>query len=406
MTTSAITDAANQTLGERTRPPVGPAFAAFAATIAALGGLILAERTNILAWPMGSPAHLGVVAGTTFAIAGLLAAHRAVVMRNAWAAAIAAVLIGPGAAWSWSTFVTGASTSRTSSALVVAAAGGLGIVLLINGLRLAHWLEVFGGLGCCGLTVAAAIVHLDPASAAAPPVALLAAVAAITFLYGVLVDRDLTEQRSLLELLESRRRMERDVAQVEDMLHDLRGGLLAIEAAIGTFDSELAGPLRAEAARLRRLTLTGARSIGPIELTDRVSELVSARRAAGVDVRLETDEEATAWGEESELLAVVDNLVGNAERHGDPGPITVTITGGRNGDGPRLAVRNRGRLPAGDPDAIFGRGMTTHPDGQGLGLARARMLAEVNGAELRVEPAEAGHISFVLNLRSPSAVAA
>jgi len=406
MTTSAIAEHREQPVGYRARPPVGPAFATFIGTIVVLWALIAAERAGNVSWPMGSPVHLGVVAGTTFAIAGLLAAQRAASMRNRWAAAIAAILIGPGALWTWTTFVTGGAASRIVSTLVVATAGGLGMVLLIKGLRLAHWLEVFGGLGCCGLTIVAAAVRIDPAAAEHGPVALLAAVAAMCFLYGLLVDLELSEHRSLVELIESRRRIERDVAQVEDLLHDLRGGLLAIEAAIGSFDGDLAGPLRAEAARLRRLTLTGARSVGTVDLAERVEELVSTRRAAGIDVQLEAGKPAAAWGEESELLAIVDNLLTNAERHGDPGPITVEIAGNADGDGIRLAVRNRGRLPAGDPDAIFGRGVTTHPDGQGLGLARARMLAEVNGAELRVDPAETDHITFVLDLRAPTAVAA
>ncbi len=405
-TTSAIAEHTEQPVDYRARPPVGPAFATFIGTIVVLWALITAERVGSLSWPMGSPVHLGVVAGTTFAIAGLLAAHRAAVMRNRWAAAIAIILIGPGALWTWTTFVTGAPPSRIASTLVVAIASGVGMVLLIKGFRLAHWLEVFGGLGCCGLTIVAGTVQLDPTAADKGPVALLAAVAAMCFLYGLLVDLELSEHRSLIELVESRRRIERDVAQVEELLHDLRGGLLAIEAAIGSFDGDLAGPLRAEAARLRRLTLTGARSVGRVDLADRVEELVATRRAAGVDVRLEASEATSAWGEESELLAIVDNLLTNAERHGDPGPITVEISGNADGDGIRLAVRNRGRLPSGDPDAIFTRGVTTHPDGQGLGLARARLLAEVNGADLRVGPAETGHTTFVLNLQTPAAVAA
>ena len=404
MTTSAIAEYTEQTLCDRARPVVGPAFAAFTAAIVALLGLIAAERTGNVTWSMGRPAHLGVVAGTTFAIAGLFAAHRAVVMRNGWAAAIAVVIVGPGAAWSWSTFVVGGAAPRTPSALVVATAGGLGLVLLIKGLRLAHWLEVFGGLGCCGLTVGAAVVHLDPTAAGDAPVALLAAVAAMFFLYGVLVDLDLSEHRSLVVLIESRRRIAHEVTQVEELLHDLRGGLLAIEAAIGSFDGEQAGPLRAEAARLRRLTLTGARSAADFDLAERVEELVAARRAAGMEVSLRSAGQAMAWGEESEVLAIVDNLLSNAERHGDPGPVVVEI--GSDEEGTRLSVRNPGQLPPGDPDQIFRRGVTTHPDGQGIGLARARLLAEVNGGELRVGPADAGFTSFVLSLRAPAVAAA
>jgi signal transduction histidine kinase len=251
----------------------------------------------------------------------------------------------------------------------------------------------------------AALVRVNPSAADYTTAALLAAVAAMICLYGLLVDLEMAEHRSLVELIESRKRIAIEVEQVEELLHDLRGGLLAIEAAIGSFDDELAGPLRAEAARLRRLTLTGARTAADFDLVERVRNLVAARRAAGVTVDLRAPEEAVAWGEESEVLAIVDNLLSNAERHGEPGPIMVEIAEGD--EVTRLSVSNSGRLPAGDPNAVFGRGVTTHPDGQGLGLARARLLADVNGAELRVGPARAGQTTFVLNLKArPPGVAA
>jgi signal transduction histidine kinase len=244
----------------------------------------------------------------------------------------------------------------------------------------------------------AALVLLDPATTGTALPALLAAVSGMTCLYGLLVDLEVAEHQSLTELVESRKRMEDEVSRVEDLLHDLRSGLLAIEAAIGSFDDDVAVPLRAEAARLRRLTLTGARTIDRFDLVDRVGNLVATRCATGLGVTLQAPEEAVAWGEESEVLAIVDNLLSNAGRHGQPGPIVVEIS---HGDGvTRLSVTNPGQLPAGDPDAIFSRGVTTHPDGRGLGLARARMLAGLNGAELLVCPAPAGQTTFTLTLRA------
>ncbi len=403
MTTSSIAEYARNPTGARAGPPVGRAFVAFTAVIAILLSLAAAELAGAIDLPAGTSSQFGVVAATTFAIAGVLAAHRALAIRNGWAGAIAAVLIGPGAVWSWSTFVAGGPGSRILTSLVVLAAGTLAVALLTKGLRLAHWLEVFGGLGSCGLAIVAALVRVDPAATDSTSPALLAAVAGMICLYGLLVDLELAEHRSLVELIESRKRIEHEVSQVEELLHDLRSGLLAIEAAIGSFDDELAGPLRAEAARLRRLTLTGARTVADFDLVERVGNLVAARRAAGVQICLRTPGEATAWGEESEVLAIVDNLLSNAERHGRPGPIAVEIV---TGDGiTRLSVSNPGELPAGEPDAVFRRGLTTHPDGEGLGLARARMLADINGAELRVGPAAAGHTTFVLSLRSLAPVA-
>lgn len=405
MTTSLFTERAGALFAPRTGPPVGRAFLAFTGALGALTSLALAELTGPFDLPIGSSSQFGIVAATTFAIAGLLAAYRAFAIHNWWAAAIAGVLIGPGAVWSWSTFVSDGTASPIGASLVVTAAGALAVVLLTKGLQLAHWLEVFGGLGSCGLTIVAVMVRFDPAAATSTAPALVAAVSGMVCLYGLLVDLEVAEHRSLVELVESRKRIALEVSQVEELLHDLRGGLLAIEAAIGSFDSELAGPLRNEAARLRRLTLTGARTVADFDIVDRVQNLVAARRAAGVNINLRAPGEAVAWGEESEVLAIVDNLLSNAERHGTDGSVDVEITGG---DGViRLSVSNPGQLPAGDADTIFQRGVTTHPEGQGLGLARARMLADVNGAELRVSPAQAGRTTFVLTMRSdpPAAVA-
>lgn len=403
MTTSLIAEYVSNKSGKRTGPPVGRAFVAFTGMVVLLFSMAAVELAGGLRFPSSASSQLGLVATTTFAVSGFAAAYRALVIRSWWAAAIAVVLLGPGATWSWANFVADLSGSRMAAPLIVLAAGVLSVVLLTKGLRLAHWLEVFGGLGTCGLTMVACLVRLDPAAATSTFPALLAAMSGMICLYGLLVDVEVAEHRSLTELVESRKRIEHEVSQVEELLHDLRGGLLAIEAAIGSFDDELAGPLRAEAARLRRLTLIGARTVHAFDLVAGVSNLVAARRAAGVDLELDAPKTAMAWGEESEVLAIVDNLLSNAERHGEPGRITVEINSGDSNV--RLLVRNPGTLPVGDPDSFFRRGMTTHPDGQGVGLARARMLAEINGAELRVGPAEAGHTSFVLNLKSETSTA-
>lgn len=404
MTISLTVEQAAPGREDRHGPPVGRAFIVFGGAIVALLGLVGAEVLGLVQVPVGTSSQFGVVASTTFAIAGILAAYRAVAIRNGWAAAVSAVALGPGAMWSWSTFVVAGAGSWMLNSLVVLAATSLSIVLLSKGLQMAHWLEVFGGLGAFGLGAVAALVRVDPGSSATALPALLAAVSGMTCLYGLLVDVEMAEHRSLLELVESRKRIEDEVTRVEDLLHDLRSGLLAIEAAIGTFDEELAGPLRSEAARLRRLTLAGARTAGSFELSGPVRNLVVARRAGGAEIELRGPGEVTAWGQETEVLSIVDNLVSNAERHGEGGPIVVEIS---QGDGTtRLSVTNRGQLPDGDPEAVFRRGVTTHPDGQGLGLARARMLAGINGGELRLGPAEPGHTTFVLNLRSRAPAAA
>jgi two-component sensor histidine kinase len=57
------------------------------------------------------------------------------------------------------------------------------------------------------------------------------------------------------------------------------------------------------------------------------------------------------------LALVVNELVTNAIKHGGPEP-SITVKLGRSSDGCRLAVRNRGDLPANyKPDATRGFGM-------------------------------------------------
>ncbi|MEM9566219.1 MAG: ATP-binding protein [Actinomycetota bacterium] len=388
----------------RLKPPAMLAFTVFAATMAALALAIAVELLGLIELPDGSPSQFGVMAVTTFTIAAGLAAYRSLTIRNAWIGAVAAVLVGPGAIWSWAAFVATNPPHPLTTLLVAIASVGLAAGLVFAGIRATHWLEVFSGLGALGLgLVALLVLPMGSIDRAGPVPALLAAVAGMTCVYGLLVDLELAEHRSLVELVESRRRIEDEVTRVEELLHDLRSGLLAIEAAIGTVDDELAAPLRSEAARLRRLTLTGARTVDAFDLASGTSAMVAARRQGGCEVILRGPERAMAWGEESEVLAIVDNLLANAERHGAGGPIEVEVATGA--DATRLTVTNSGELRVADPEVVFRRGMTTHPEGRGLGLARARMLAGLNGGDLRVGLAEAGRTSFVLSLRTEPSTA-
>jgi signal transduction histidine kinase len=387
----------------RAGPPVWQALTAFAATTLVLLTLVGADVVGNVELSGGS-SQFGVVATTTFVIAGVVASYRAWAMGNAWAAVIAALLLGPGTAWSWITFVGGGPGSTLLNTSVVLGAWVMALVLLTRGASRRRWLEAFGGLGSLVVGMVASLVLLAPGTADTASSALLAAVAGIICLYGLLADLEASEQRSLIELLESRRQIEAEVARVEDLLHDLRSGLLAIETAIGSFDDDIAAPLQAEAARLRHLTMSGDRTVELFDVVRGVQRLIAARQASGAPLVYRGPAEAKAWGEESEILTIVENLLSNAERHGRRGPIVVQISSAAVGT--RVEVSSPGQLQCPDPEAIFRRGVSTHPAGRGLGLARARMLASINGADLQLDPATAGSTTFVLTLRSePVAVA-
>jgi nitrogen-specific signal transduction histidine kinase len=50
------------------------------------------------------------------------------------------------------------------------------------------------------------------------------------------------------------------------------------------------------------------------------------------------------------------------------------------------------------PSLMFTRGNSSHPDGEGLGLSRSRMLAQANNGSLRFARSENGKTSFVLTV--------
>jgi signal transduction histidine kinase len=379
---------------------MGPVFVLFTVIILALAGLAVVESRTGFELPAVATRQIGTIAATVYALAGLAAAYRALRSSRRLTAVVAGVMLGPGAVWCWLVFVAQTRTSQSVTSAVALLAAALAITLLAQGLRFAHWLEVFSGLGSLSLLLVTSMVGSLPAPHVT--LSLLAAFGGMAALYGTLVDFEIAEERSLVELVESKRHIEEEMQRAEELLHDLRSGLLAIEAAIGSFDGELAEPLRSEAARLRRLTLRGQRTIDRFDLVRHVRNLIETREASGAAFEFFAPSSANVWGEQSEVLAIVDNLLSNAQRHGHRTPIRVEITEG--GGRTTLSVSNRGQGVA-DPVAIFRRGFTSHPDGQGLGLSRAKLLAEMNRGELALVSGRDGRTTFTLELSDDPPVA-
>jgi signal transduction histidine kinase len=81
---------------------------------------------------------------------------------------------------------------------------------------------------------------------------------------------------------------------------------------------------------------------------------------------------------EQALRQVLDVLLDNALAHGAGG---VSVTARSTGTGVAIDVRDEGRLPSGDLEAMFVR-RSANARGTGIGLALARSLAEAEGARL------------------------
>ena len=379
-----------------TEPPIGSFFVAFVVAVLAAAVATLVEERSTWEAPERLVGQMGMVGTTVFVLAGLLIVYRAISTKSPTQAPIAVVLLGPGALWCWLAFANNQATGRAATLVVMCAAAAVAVFLLAEGTVRARWLGVFCGLGALGISIAASLVNNNPANRSTVSLAFLMATAGMACLYGSLVEIESSGRKSFEELLDAKRKIEAEIAQTEDMLHDLRSGLLSIETAMASLDDDVSGPLRTETARLRKLTAKRKRNPSEFDMVPGVRDMVKARRSNGVTIDLRAPTSAQILGEESEVMAIVDNLLSNAMRHGaDPVQITIDEHLGHV----KVRVTDSGRVT--DPaqsSSFFKRGFTSHDDGDGIGLDRARMLAELHHGTVVYEPSDDGKTSFVLTL--------
>lgn len=390
---------AHQPIGTDPSPPIGRAFVGF--TVAILSVFALAVLELRLGLDLGGPVvadRLGLVGTTVFAIAGLLSGFRAGTTGCHYLAPIALVLLVAGALWSWLTFAAELGAGSALATVVVLVSAVLAVALLAEGFWRTYWLGPFCGLGALGLSLTATLIRVDAGATESVTAALLVSLAGMTCLYGILVEVEVAEQRTRSQLLATKSQIETEIARTEELLHDLRSGLLSIETAIGRVDHTLAQPLQLEAARLRGLmAVSEPNPASGFDLTIGVGALVMAKRAAGLSIELQAPPAARVRAHESDVLAIVENLISNAERHG-AAPILVEIVD--RGQWIELAVSDRGGAVV-DPDLarMFHRGFTSHRSGRGIGLPRALRLAQANRGALNASVNAQGRTTFTLSLR-------
>jgi PAS domain S-box-containing protein len=235
------------------------------------------------------------------------------------------------------------------------------------------------------------------------------------------VTRDTTERRRLEQ------RLQRAVEEQEQFLavtaHELRTPIGVLGGAAQTLAdhwaeltdeerAELLDAMSSSTSRLRRLLadlLTASRlqssalefeqGAVPVHgfLVDAVSH--ARRTAPDVDIRLDCPDDLADLGDRDRLAQMMDNLIGNALRHGVP-PVHVAVTA--DDEQVTIRVRDEG---TGVSDAIaprlfdrFATGMRR--GGTGLGLFIVRELARAQGGDAFYEAGtpEAPAGSFVLTL--------
>lgn len=194
--------------------------------------------------------------------------------------------------------------------------------------------------------------------------------------------------------------------------HELRTPLSIMRLAIDRLPpSEAANQLRDDVVGVTRIvtqmldlaqadamTADAHRSVDLRGLAeDLVAQMAPLAWAAKRDIRFSGEGSPIVEGHAEAISRALRNLVENALRHAPEGSVvTVTV-----GPGPRLGVRDHGPgIPPEHRQQVFERFWRAdrdRSDGAGLGLGIVQATMAVHGGEARVDGAEGGGASFVLD---------
>ena len=221
--------------------------------------------------------------------------------------------------------------------------------------------------------------------------------------------------RTMLAALSASRRQQHRL--VMDAGHELRTPLTSLrtnvdllrrsdelapedrDAALEDLDAEL-GELTELVAELVDLAVDvqADEQLQLIELAEVVEPVLErARRRSGRDIVVRVDRGVAVEGRPESLARAMRNLVDNAVKFSEQGPVEVVVDGGT------VTVHDTGPgVPEADRERIFERFHRLDPDrdrpGSGLGLAIVRQVAEAHGGTSTVGESPLGGAAFSLSI--------
>lgn len=218
---------------------------------------------------------------------------------------------------------------------------------------------------------------------------------------------------------------ERFAEMVSKMAHELRSPLTSVKGFSATLvdkwdrfndeqRQELIGTIHQDAERMGRIiseVLDIARAeAGRLELArtqvnvgDLIAKVTESIGAQGsIDrVEISVPEDLTVFADEERLGHVVHNLIENAVRFSEEGPISIAAEGDGSGIAIQVADEGIGIEPD-RVDSVFDgpgpRGQMVTPRGTGFGLYLARKLVQAHGGTIAVSSELGRGSTFTITL--------
>jgi signal transduction histidine kinase len=350
---------------------------------------------------------LGTAAGVVVATTGIVTGPEIDAVLTRWRRlGLLGLVVAAVAGTTLAVLSTTAQVDAVAAIVEIAAGVAAGIAaaaLLIIGYRRESTLVAFVGLNVLGLQLFQSLA--GGASADDPwrlGASMLALVAAVIGLAGALADyqhfaaqQQSRAFRSWIEAQVAVRRHADLVAIEQERFHDLRAGLVGIEAFLRSAGDRITDrAVLAELERLRAITTDPSTTPQRFDLAASVRALVATREPGRVTV--DAPDHLPVIARRADLLEAVANLVDNALRHGSGAPVQVRLSGGDPTVELQVADEGPGIAPD-DLPRLFDRGFTTRPDGSGLGLYIVDTVVRSHGGTVEVRLLDPG-VEFVARL--------